>query len=428
MLDIKLIVENPQSIKDNLKKRFQNELLPLVDRLISCYENSIKLKKEVEGLRHKRNILSQEINKLIKEGKPIDVKQKEAGEIPERIKALEEKQVKLEESLNTDLIRIPNLVHKSVPIGKSEKENKVIKKWGKLPNFKFPIKTHVELIENLNLADFDTSAKLAGRGFYLMKDELALLNQALIRFAIDHMTKKGYSYVETPLMLKKDIIEAAMDINTFKDSIYRIQDEDLNLIGTSEHSLLGIHKDEIIKEEYLPKKYFCYSMCFRKEIGSHGINEKGLWRTHQFNKVEQFIFSNPKDSYKYYEELLKNTEQIFQKLKLPYRVLEICSGQLSSWKSKSADLEVYRPTTKAYEEVTSLSNCTDYQARKLKIKILKKDGSKEIVHTLNNTVVATSRALVTILENYQQKDGSVKIPAVLQKYMGGLKVIKKHKV
>jgi len=423
MLDIRLIAENPQSIKDNLKKRFQNELLPLVDKLVKDYEVSIKLKKEVEELRHRRNIISQEINKLVKEGKPMGVKQKEASEIPEKIKALEEKQAGLEGSCNTALIKMPNILHKSVPIGKSEKENKVIKKWGKLPNLKFPIKTHVELIEALNLADFDASAKLAGRGFYLIKDELALLNQALIRFAIDHMLKKGYSYIETPLMIKKDLIEAAMDINTFKDSIYKIQDEDLNLIGTSEHSLLGIHKDETIKEEDLPKKYFCYSMCFRKEIGSHGINEKGLWRTHQFNKVEQFIFSNPKDSYKDYEELLKNTEQLFQKLKLPYRISEMCSGQLSPWKSKSADLEVYRPTTKAYEEVASLSNCTDYQARKLKIRILKKDGSKGIVHTLNNTVVATSRALVAILENYQQKDGSVKIPAVLQKHMGGLKVI-----
>ena len=320
MLDIRFIADNPDIIKENIKKKFQNDLLPLVDSLIKDYKDSLKLKKDIEELRHRRNSLSQEINKLLKENKPIEKQKKEARQIPEKIKFLEERQGNITNSIEKNLVKIPNILHKSVPIGKDESKNKTIRKWGAIPKFNFNVKNHVELAESLNLADFEVSAKLAGNGFYLIKNELGLLNQALIQFAISHMFKKGYNYVETPLMIKHDIIGAAMDIEEFKNSIYEVKDEDLKLIGTSEHSILGIHKDETIKEDDLPKKYFCYSMCFRKEIGSHGINEKGFWRTHQFNKVEQFIFSPPKDSYKYYDELLKNTEELFRKLKLPYRV------------------------------------------------------------------------------------------------------------
>src|SRR3989344_3636572 len=247
---------------------------------------------------------------------------------------------------------------------------------------------------------------------------LALLNQALIRFVIDFMAKKKYLYIETPLMLNEKSIYASMDKKAIEESVYDISNEDLHLIGTAEQALLAMHTDEAIPMAELPKKYFSYSMCFRKEIGSHGINEKGLWRTHQFNKVEQFIFCRQKDSWKMYEELRKNTEQIIQKLKLPYRIIESCSGDLGNWKAKSEDIEVYRPTTKQYEEVTSLSNCTDFQARKLNIKFVNKKGDKEVVHTLNNTAIATSRALVAIMENYQTKDGEIKIPTVLQKYLG----------
>jgi len=228
-------------------------------------------------------------------------------------------------------------------------------------------------------------------------------------------------------MLNEKSIYASMDKKAIENSVYSIKDEDLNLIGTSEQSLLAMHSNQIIPETELPKRYFSYSMCFRKEIGAHGINEKGLWRTHQFNKIEQFVFCKPEDSYKYYNELLKNSEEIVKKLKLPYHVLEICSGDLADWKAKSADIEVYRPTLDEYGEIMSLSNCTDYQARKLNIKILRKNGEKEILHTLNNTALATSRAMVTILENYQQKDGSIKIPVVLQKYMFGIKKIAKSK-
>ena len=320
---------------------------------------------------------------------------------------------------------IPNIIHKSAPIGKDATQNKVLHKKGIIPKFSFPIKNHVELAESLNIADFDASAKVSGRGFYYLKNELALLNQALLRFAIDFMQKKKYTYIEPPLMINKKVASAAGDLNAFELALYKIEGEELYLIPTAEHALLGMLSNEVIDEKKLPLKFFGYSMSFRKEIGSHGINEKGLWRTHQFNKVEQFIFCKPEDSYKYYLELRKNSEEIFKKLKLPYRILESCSGDLSDWKSKGEDIEVYRPTTKKYEEIGSLSNCTDYQARELNIRVLRKNGEKQIVHTLNNTALATSRAMVAIVENYQQRDGSIKIPAVLQKYTGFNKIEKK---
>jgi len=316
-------------------------------------------------------------------------------------------------------------MHESVPLGKDDSENVELRKVGEIKEFNFPVKNHVEILEDLGLVDFETSAKVSGNGFYFLKGNLGLLNQALIRFTIDFMSSKGYTYIEPPLMLHKEVLDAAMDTVSFADTIYSINGEDLNLIGTSEHALLGLHTNEAINENELPKKYFSYSMCFRKEIGSHGINEKGLWRTHQFNKVEQFIFCKPEDSYKYYDELLSNSEEIFQKLGLPYRVIECCSGDLATWKAKSADIEVYRPTTKNYGEVTSLTNCTDFQARGLMIRVVYNSGERAILHTLNNTAVATSRALVAIIENYQNEDGSINVPEALKPYMNGLEVIRK---
>jgi len=422
MLDIHFIREHSQLVKENLQKKNQIEKIRNVDRFLKLDQEWRALKKEIDLLRAKRNTISLEISALLKERKDASSKIKEVKTLPEKIKHLEEKA----DTLNTEMDKLhktfPNIMHSSVPLGKSEKDNTVIRKFGVIPSFKFQPKAHVELIENLGIADFEASAKVAGKGFYYLKGELALLNQALIRFTIDMMNKKGYEYIETPLMLNEKSIFASMDKTAIEQSVYSIKDEDLNLIGTAEQSLLAMHTDDVFSENQLPKKYFSYSMCFRKEIGAHGINEKGLWRTHQFNKIEQFIFCKPEESYKYYNELLKNTEQIFQKLKLPYRVLEMCSADLASWKSKSCDIEVYRPTTKEYGEVASLSNCTDYQARKLSIKIVRKDGSREIVHTLNNTALATSRAMVAILENNQLKDGSIKVPAVLVPYCGFAKI------
>jgi len=427
MIDINLIRENPDLVKENLKKKFQEVKLPLVDEIKVKDNDWRNTKYRVDKLRSERNTISKKISeaKKSKDNKKAAQLLKAAKDIPKKISELESKSKKLQEEIKALMSEIPNIIHKSVPIGRDESENKVIKKIGKPKSLK-SIKNHVELAESLNLIDFDSSAKVAGNGFYYLKGDLALLNQALIQFTIDFMKKKGYLYIEPPLMLRKEILAAAADLDTLKNSIYDIKDEPLSLIGTSEYSLLALHLNQLLKSADLPKKYFSYTMCFRKEIGSHGINEKGLWRTHQFNKVEQFIFCLPEESDKFYDELLNNSIEIYKALGIPIRILEMCSGDLQPWKAKSADLEAWRPTTKSYEEVGSLTNCTDYQARKLNIRILKPNGEKVIAHTLNNTAIATSRALVTILENYQKPDGSIEIPKVLQKYTG-FKVIQAEK-
>ena len=416
MIDIKLIRENEKLVKENIKKKFQTEKLKLVDQVKKLDEDWRKLKFQADKLRADRNKVSEQINQAKKAKQDIKPLITKAKEIPEKIKKIEEKSNKLQEEINKIMYQIPNIISKQTPIGKDESKNKVIKKSGKIPKLT-KVKNHVELLEKLDLVDFDASAKVSGNGFYYLKKELALLNQALIRFAIDFMQKKGYEYIETPLMLNEESIYASMDKEAIQESVYSIKDENLNLIGTAEQSILAYHAGDTLKEEELPKKYFSYSMCFRKEIGSHGINEKGLWRTHQFNKVEQFIFCTPEQSEKLYNELLKNSEEILKKLELPYRVLEICSGDLADWKHKSADLEVYRPTTKDYGEIVSLSNCTDYQARNLNIKTMDKKGNRRILHTLNDTALATSRILVAIMENHQTKTGSIKIPKALHKYL-----------
>ncbi|MDP1695802.1 MAG: serine--tRNA ligase [archaeon] len=428
MIDIKLIRENSKDVEDNIKRKGQIEKLPLVEKAKKLDESWRVSKTESDNLRAQRNTISKAISEAKKEKKDIRDLLKKAQEIPEEIAKTEAKMAKLEEEINEAMKQIPNIFSSKVPKGKDASENKEIKKVGKIPKFSFPIKTHVELAESLGIANFDAAARVSGNGFYYLKGDLALLNQALIRFTIDFMTKKGYQYIETPLMLHEKEIFASMNKESIEQSVYKIKDEDLNLIGTAEQSLLAMHAGDTIPEWELPKKYFSYSMCFRKEVGTHGINEKGLWRTHQFNKVEQFIFCKPEDSEKLYDELLKNSEEILKALKLPYRVLEICTGDLADWKFRSADLEVWRPTTKEYGEVMSLSNCTDYQARKLGIKVLDKQGNKRVLHTLNNTAMATSRILVTILENYQQKDGTIKVPEVLVKYMYGKKVISSPKL
>ncbi|MAG50458.1 serine--tRNA ligase [archaeon] len=425
MLDIKIIRKTPQIVKKNLKNRGENEKIKWIDDLLKKDKEVLSLKQKIENLRHERNVISSSINKLKKENKNASKEIKKAKELPSKIKQLEDKFSKLNSDISKYLNDIPNLLHSSVKIGKDETQNKVTKKWGVIPKFNFPIKNHVELLEKLNVVDFDSSAKVSGNGFYYLKGELALLNQALIRFVIDFMAKKNYSYIEPPLMINRKVAAAAGDLSAFEDALYKIESENLYLIPTSEHAILGLLYNKVINEKDLPLKFFGYSMCFRKEIGSHGINEKGLWRTHQFNKIEQFIFCKPQDSWKYYEELKKNSEQLYQKLKLPYRVLEMCSGDISAWKAKTEDIEVYRPTTKQYEEVGSLSNCTDYQARDLNMKGVDNKRNKYVLHTLNNTAIATSRTMVAIVENYQQKDGSIKVPLVLRKYTGFNKIASK---
>lgn len=424
MLDIRLLRENPEVVIENIKKKFQHDKVALVKEIQEKDSQWRKLKAQADDLRASRNSVSKEIGEAKKAGKKAEAETllKKAQEIPEQIAAIETRMSTLEAEIADILAKLPNIMHASVPIGKDASENKTIKVIGKPKKPSFEIVNHAEVGENTGMLDFNASARTSGTGFYYLQGDIALLNQALIRYAIEQMVKAGFTYVETPLMLRNAVIKNVTDLNDQKNQIYKIEGEDLYLIGTSEHSLIGRHIDTILNEKHLPMKHTSYSMCFRKEIGSHGIDEKGLYRTHQFNKVEMIVVCKPADSMKLYEELQKITVGIFKGLGIPIRLLAICSGDLGDLKHVQVDIEAWSPRKQEYFEVASCSNLSDAQARKLKIRVDGKEG-RYVPHTLNNTALATSRALVAILENYQQKDGSVKIPAVLQKYMFGKKVI-----
>ncbi len=416
MVDIKTLREHPDVIKENVKNKFQNQKLKLVDEALKKDGEWRKLKGEADELRSQRNKISKEISELKKAGKNADAVMKKAKNIPEQIEEIEAKAQKKEEEVQEILNQLPNIMHSSVPLGKDSSENVTLETIGKPINFSFPVKSHVELGEQLGVLDFDSSAKTSGNGFYYIQGDLALLNQALIRFGIDTMVKKGFLYVETPLMLRGSIINNVTDLNDQKNQIYKIDGEDLYMIGTSEHSLIGRYIDTIIPEKNLPIKHTSYSMCFRKEVGSHGIDEKGVYRTHQFNKIEMIVICKPSESMKFFEELKGITIEIFKALEIPIRILGICSGDLGDLKHIQVDIEAWSPRRKEYFEVGSCSNLTEAQAKKLKIRTDGKEG-RYTPHTLNNTAIATSRAMVAILENYQQKDGSIKIPDVLLPYM-----------
>lgn len=424
MLDIRFIREHPDLVKQDLKKRNDTEKLGWVDDLLKKDEEYRKLLQESQDLRHKRNTATQEINALKKEGKDISKKVKEVKEIPDRIRKAEQRIAELKEKIIFYLMRIPNILHKSVPVGKDPSDNKVIRTWGKKRKFDFDLKPHGELMEELGGADFRRATKVAGAGFYYLKGNIALLDIALQRFAIDFLTKKGFTLVEPPFLLNRRAYEGVIDLADFEKVMYRIDGDELYLIATSEHPLVAMHMNETFDESQLPIKYCGVSPCFRREIGSHGIDTRGLFRVHQFNKVEQVIFCKPEDSWKLHEEIQKNSEEMLKKLGLPYRVVNICTADIGIIAAKKYDIEAWFPREKAYSEVTSASNCTAYQATRLNIKY--KLGEEKIyVHTLNNTGIATSRTIRAILENCQNKDGSVTVPKVLQPYMNGLKKIKK---
>ena len=427
MIDIKLIRESPDLIKENIKNRFQKEKLLLVDGIISKDKQWRKLKSQVDVLRSERNKISKEIAKAKKERKDSKELLKKAKQIPKKILEKETKLKKLKLEVDETLKQIPNVIHESVPLGKSAKENVEIEKIGVPKKFSFEAKNHVEIGERLGVLDFDTPAKISGNGFYILKGDLALLNQALINFSRDFMVSKGYEYIEPPLMIREEILRSVYSKAEIDAMAYKIEGEDSFLIATSEHPVIGMFINKNLNYKDLPIKLTAYSMCFRKEIGSHGVDEKGLFRTHQFNKQEMVILCEPEDSYKHYKELMDLSKQRFKKLKIPVRELESCSGDLSDLKSKGADLEFWRPRLKEYNEIGSVTNMEEAQARRLNIKFFDKKGQRKFVHTLNNTAIATSRALVGILENYQQKDGSVKIPEVLVPYMNGKKLIEKFK-
>ncbi|MDD5331924.1 MAG: serine--tRNA ligase [Candidatus Nanoarchaeia archaeon] len=419
MIDIRLLRENPKIVKDNLKKRFKEDKINLIDEIIEKDRLVRDLKKETDDLRQRRNELAQEINTLKKQNKDVKPILKEAKELPEKIKERETSMENLQNEINYYMLRLPNILHESVPKGKDASENKEIRKVGKIEKKNFEIKSHSDLAEELKIADFEAGRKLAGQGFNYLLGDLALLDLALQRYGIDFLVKKSFKVVIPPILIRKETMEGVVNMADFEEVIYKIENEDLYLIGTAENSLVPIFKDEKIDYDELPIKLCAVTPCFRKEIGSRGVDTKGLFRMHQFNKVEQVIFSKPEDSYKILEEIQKISEEFFKSLEIPFRVIEICSGDIGDKQAKQYDIEAWFPRQDSYKEVTSASNCTDYQARRLNIKYLKKDTSRDYVHILNNTMVATSRAMVAILENHQNKDGSINIPKVLQPYLFG---------
>ena len=424
MIDIKILRENPDIVKENIRKKFQDDKLKLVDEVLVLDEKWRKAKYEEDGLRSERNKVSEEINQAKKKKDEKAAKQllKRAKEIPDKIAEIQEKRKKLEEDIKQIMYKIPNIIHDSVPIGKDSSENVEIKRVGKpeIPNYE--IFNHAELAEKLNGVDFDSARETSGNGFYFLTGDLAVLHSAMIAYARDYMIKQGFSYVIPPFMIRKRVVEGVMSFTEMENMMYKVEGEDLYLIGTSEHSMIGRFIGKTLNSTSLPITLTSYSPCFRKEIGAHGIEEKGFYRLHQFEKQEMIVICEPEESYRWYEKMLQYTVDVFKNLDVPVRTLECCSGDLADLKAKSADVEAWSPRQKKYYEVGSCSNLTDAQARRLDIKIENK-GKRYFAHTLNNTVLASPRALIAVMENNQQKDGSIKIPKVLQSYMGGKKII-----
>jgi seryl-tRNA synthetase len=423
MLDIRFIRENANIVKKDLEKRQDKEKIKWVDEVLENDAEYRKSLQENQKIRASRNVITDEINKLRKQGKDFKSKVKEAKELPNKIKESDENLEGLKKKIGSKLMRLPNMLHESVPIGKDDTNNVVVREWGEKPKFDFELKPHGELLESLGMANFEKAAQVSGHGFYYLTGDIARLELALVHFAVDNLAKKGYSLVEPPLMLRRKPYEGVVDLADFENVMYKIEGEDLFLIATSEHPMGALLMDEVVDEKQLPLKFVGYSPCFRKEIGSHSIDTRGIFRVHHFNKVEQFIFCKPEDSWKLHEEMLANAEELFQKLEIPYRVVNVCAGDIGSIAAKKYDIEAWSPRENLYREVVSCSNCTAYQATRLNIRYAK-GQEKEYLHTLNSTAIATSRAIKIILENNQQKDGSVKVPDVLQRYIGK-KVIKK---
>ena len=425
MLDIKLIREKPDYVRENLKRRGDPEKLEMLDRLIECDREWRKNLTELNELRHQRRKITNEIAQLKKKGEEITDKIEAAKKIDAEIEVLEKKVRELEEKVSYYLMRIPNLLHESVPYGVDENDNVTVKTWGEIPKFDFKVKDHIELGLSLGIMDLERAAKVAGARFYYLKGLGVLLDMALINFALNELVKKGYKPVEPPYMMRRKAYEGATALTDFEEMLYKIEDEDLYLIATSEHPIAAMYMDEVLNAKELPLKFVGVSACFRREAGAHGKDTRGIFRTHQFNKVEQFIFCLPEQSWEMHEELLRNAEELVQKLGLPYRVVNVCTGDIGSFAAKKYDIEVWMPAQNRYREIISCSNCTDYQARRLNIRYREKEGAppKGVVHTLNSTALATGRTIVAILENYQQEDGSVLIPEVLRPYMGGIERI-----
>lgn len=429
MLDIKFLRENPDVVKQNIKNKFQDEKLALVDEVIALDKRNRDIKGEVEELRANRNKLSKQIGALMGQGKKEEAEEvkKLVTAQADRVTELSAEEKEVEEKIKKIMMVIPNIIDPSVPIGKDDSENVEIEKFGDpfVPEFEIPY--HTEIMERFNGIDMDAAGKVAGNGFYYLMGDIARIHSSVISYARDFMIDRGFTYCIPPFMIRSNVVTGVMSFAEMESMMYKIEGEDLYLIGTSEHSMIGKFIDSLTPEEELPKTLTSYSPCFRKEKGAHGIEERGVYRIHQFEKQEMIVVCNPEDSMYWYDQLWKNTVDLFRSLDIPVRTLECCSGDLADLKVKSCDVEAWSPRQKKYFEVGSCSNLGDAQARRLGIRVKGKDGKKYLAHTLNNTVVAPPRMLIAFLENNLNEDGSVNIPKALQPYMGGIeKILPKH--
>ena len=428
MLDIRFVRENPEVVKQNIRNKFQDNKLPLVDEVIELDKRNREIKQEVEGLRAEKNKISKMIGGLMKEGKRDEAEEakKKVTANAQRVEALSSEEKEVEEKIKKIMMTIPNIIDPSVPIGKDDSENVEVQRYGEpvVPDFEIPY--HADIMESFDGLDLDSARKVAGNGFYYLMGDIARLHSAVISYARDFMIDRGFTYCVPPFMIRSNVVTGVMSFAEMDAMMYKIEGEDLYLIGTSEHSMIGKFIDTIIPEEELPKTLTSYSPCFRKEKGAHGIEERGVYRIHQFEKQEMIVVCKPEESPMWFDKLWQNTVDLFRSMDIPVRTLECCSGDLADLKVKSVDVEAWSPRQKKYFEVGSCSNLGDAQARRLQIRVNGKDG-KYLAHTLNNTVVAPPRMLIAFLENNLQADGSVKIPAALRPYMGGAEVIKPKK-
>jgi seryl-tRNA synthetase len=426
MMDVKLVRENPDAVVASLKRRGAVDKIPLVREAANADSDWRRYKTEVDRLRHRQNELTAQVAALKKKGEPIEDKLKEVKGIPQKIKDLEAKSTEASAKLNGALMRMPNMLHESVPTGRDETENLTVRTWGKRPDFSFEPKDHIDLLTALDMVDMERGAKVAGARFFFLKGDAVRLEHAIMQFALDFLRAKGYTAVEPPFMLNRESYEGVVNLEDFGPVIYKIEGEDLHLIATSEHPLVSMHLDEILDASSLPLRYCGFSPCFRVEAGAHGKDTKGIFRVHQFYKVEQVVFSKPDQGWKIHEELIGNVEAIYQALGIPYRVVALCSGDTGFMSAKTYDLEAWLPGQGKYREMASASNITDYQSRRLRIRYREKQSDPTVlVHTLNSTAVVT-RTLVAMVENFQQKDGSVMIPEALAPYMGGVSALQKR--
>ncbi len=425
MLDLKFVRENSDIVKQNIKNKFQDEKLPLVDEVIALDAEARKTQQEADELRARRKKISKEIGGLMAQGKKDEAEQRKAevAEIAPRLEELQAKEPELAEKIRKIMMVIPNIIDPSVPIGKDDSENVEIEKFGDpvVPDFEVPY--HTEIMERFDGIDLDAAGKVAGNGFYYLMGDIARLHSAVISYARDFMIDRGFTYCVPPFMIRSNVVTGVMSFAEMDAMMYKIEGEDLYLIGTSEHSMIGKFIDTILEEKSLPRTLTSYSPCFRKEKGAHGIEERGVYRIHQFEKQEMIVVCKPEESKTWFDKLWQNTVDLFRTLDIPVRTLECCSGDLADLKVKSIDVEAWSPRQKKYFEVGSCSNLGDAQARRLKIRVKGEDGSKYFAHTLNNTVVAPPRMLIAFLENNLQEDGSVRIPEALRPYMGGMEAI-----